>query len=140
MTFSGACYESILDIERLICIEEYRLRAYQTKMKYMQQIRDKDGIKETQVMLNLTTNYYNELSKLEKAMINKIELFNRNLNDIEADIFLRKFVKNQENGKIQKELFLSPTAFFSHCKNIKDKMLKTEYGKDILNVLKKEED
>ena len=138
MTFSGACYESILDIERLVCIEGYRVKAIQIKLKYMQQSRDKEGIAETQSLLNLTTDFYNMLVDIEQEMIAKIEQTNRLLNDVEGDIFIRKFVKNQENTQIQNELFLSPAAVSKYCKAIKDKMINTEYGKEILETLKKE--
>lgn len=140
MTFSGACYETIIDIERLICIEEYRLKAYKIKLKYMQTIRDKDGIAETQSLLSLTNDYVNELQKLEEDMLNKIDVFNRNLNDIEMEIFTRKFVKNQDNEKIIQELYLADTSFYNYCKSIKSKMENTEYGKSILETLKKEGD
>lgn len=139
MTFSGACYESILDIERLVCIESYRVKAFQIKLKYMQQSRDKEGIAETQSLLNLTTDFYNMLVEMEQEMIAKIEQTNRLLNDVEGDIFIRKFVKNQENTQIQNELFLSPAAVSKYCKAIKEKMINTEYGKEILETLKKED-
>ena len=139
MTFSGVSYESMLDIERLIFIEKARLKAYQIKLKYMRETKDKQGIQETQFLMGLCNNYINELDKLEEDMLEKIDMFNRQLNDIEADIFIRKFIKNQENQKIEKELYLSPAAVSKYCKSIKEKMMTTEYAKDILNTLKKEE-
>ncbi len=140
MTFSGACYETILDIERLICIEEYRLKAYRIKLKYMQTTRNKDGIAETQSLLNLTNDYVNELQKLEEDMLDKIDIFNRSLNDVEMEIFTRKFVKNQDNDEIIRELYLADTSFYRYCKSIKAKMEESEYGKAILETLKKDSD
>lgn len=140
MTFSGASYESMLDIERLIYIERSRLRAYEIKLKYMREIKDKDGIKETQFLMNLCSNYVEELNKLEESLLEKVDIFNMQLGDTESNIFIRKFIKAQDNQKIQNELFLSPAAVSKYCKAIKDKMMNTEYGKQILEVLKKEGD
>ena len=140
MTFSGATYESMLDIERLIFVENARLKAYQIKLEYMRKTKDKQGIEETQFLMGLCNNYVNELNKLEEDMLYKIDIFNRQLNDIEANIFIRKFIKSQENQQIEKELFLSPAAVSKYCKAIKEKMLSTEYGQSIINTLKKEEE
>lgn len=139
MTFNGQAYETIIELERLIVIQEYAVKAYSQKLKMHQLAREIDQVQKTQVLLNIYTECLTELKNFEEEMLNKIDLFGKELKDIEFEIFVRLFVHNQTNDRIKGELFITDSTFDRYNKAIKEKLKASATGRQILEILKRKE-
>lgn len=137
MTFNGASYESILDLEKLVVIEQAKLKALKLKLSTLQKLRDKDGIEDTLVAIGIQKNYVNELEKVERILLYKVDLFNRSANDIESKVFISKFVKNKTDDGIKHVYKLTDEEYSKICNDIYEKLKSTEYGEHILKTLQK---
>ena len=135
MTFKGATYSSILDLETLMFVWEANLRALRIEFKHYQAIRDTYNLRETQVKINVYEKGLNELQKLEEELLAKIDALNSETNDTQNKVFTLKFIKGYTNDRIMEELHISKATLFIYFDRIDKQLENTSYGKQIKEEL-----
>lgn len=136
MTFKGATYSSILDLETLIIVWEANLKACQIELKYLSVVRDKNGIAEIGVKINCYEKGLEELNKLEKNLIEKMEAIAEGMNDLESRVFIGKFIDGKDNTSLMNELGVSLPTLYRYYDSIEKQLEETQYGKDIRESLR----
>lgn len=135
MTFKGATYSSILDLETLMFVWEANLKALKIEFKYYQTIRDTYNLRETQIKINVYEKGLNELQKLEEELLAKIDALNSESNDTQNKVFALKFIKGYTNDRIMEELHISKATLFIYFDRIDKQLENTSYGKQIKEEL-----
>lgn len=135
MTFKGATYSSILDLETLMFVWEANLRALRIEFKHYQAIRDTYNLRETQIKINVYEKGLNELQKLEEELLAKIDALNSETNDTQNKVFTLKFIKGYTNDRIMEELHISKATLFIYFDRIDKQLENTSYGKQIKEEL-----
>ena len=135
MTFKGATYSSILDLETLVFVWEANLRALRIEFKHYQTIRDMYKLQETQIKINVYEKGLNELQKLEEELLSKIDALNSESNDTQNKVFALKFIKGYTNDRIMEELHISKATLFIYFDRIDKQLENTSYGKQIKEEL-----
>lgn len=135
MTFKGATYSSILDLETLIFVWEANLRALRIEFKNFQLMRDINALKETQIKINIYEQGLNELNNLEHDLLEKIDALNTETNDMQNKIFSYKFIKGMTNDEIIEKLHISKPSLFYYFDKIDKQLENTTYGRHIKQQL-----
>lgn len=136
MTFRGATYETIIDIERLIIVSECRLDIYNLELKKAVKQCNKVELEEVKIKINIEEKFLEEIKERRDFLLEEIEKLNHDLNDTEFKIFISKFIKGKSSGEIESELHLSHSRYHEICQNISRVMENTPYGSDIIECLK----
>ena len=135
MTFKGATYSSILDLEVLMITWEANLNALKAEYKCYQAMRDLKSLQETQVKINIYEKGMKELQSLEESLLEKIDALNTEVNDIQNQVFCMKFIKGYDNDKIMEELHISQTTLYYYYNKIESVLETTSYGKEVKEEL-----
>lgn len=138
MTFKGKYYESIIDIERLLLIEEKRLDAYTIEMKFAQVIRNREKIKELAIQINLQEKFVAELKSVEEEIIDTIEKLAVELDEKDDLVLIRKFVYGFTNTKIMEELNISKSTLKRSLDRINALLQDSYYGSAMTKFLQNE--
>lgn len=137
MTFKGASYETMLEIERLIIIQKAMLKAYEMELKYRRLQREKEEVEVVLVKINLQENFIKELEDLSNDLYEKMNLLLEDLNETEGQVFLMKFVLGKSNEEIMEELAISSRTLYRNFESIQRELEGTNFGNDIKISLSK---
>ena len=137
MTFKGASYETMLEIERLIIIQKAMLKAYEMELKYRRLQREKEEVEVVLVKINLQENFIKELEDLSNELYEKMNLLLEDLNETEGQVFLMKFVLGKSNEEIMEELAISSRTLYRNFESIQRELEGTNFGNDIKISLSK---
>lgn len=121
MTFKSCKYESILELHSLIMTNETLLTALEKDLARKRMMRDV-GVASAETRVNLQKNFIKELHRLEGDLVEKIDKIAYSLNDMEAQIFLRKFVIGMGATDIMKELNISSSNYYRFTALIEEKI------------------
>lgn len=135
MTFKGATYETLIDIERLLITQEAYLRAYELELKFRRLQREKEEIEAVAIKINLQQNFIKELKQLRDDLIEQMDIMLENLNEMEGKIFLRKFVLGKDNQDIMDELAISTATLYRYYDSIQKELKETKVGNNLLTSL-----
>lgn len=135
MTFKGVTYQSLIEIERLIIVQEAVLKAYELELKFRRLQREKEEVQTVLVKINLQENFITELKQLREDLIEKIDILLENLNETEGKVFLRKFVLGKDNQEIMEELAISQPTLYRHYDSIQKELEETKCGNDLKESL-----
>lgn len=139
MNFKGRIYESILDLEVMLMVNEANLKAERLSLKYALMVRDKDKQQSAEIKINLLTKLIEKLESIVKDLIEKIEEIVDELDNLEGKVFIQKFIHGKSNQKIIDELHISRTVFYRMTDSIDKQLLNTEYGRYIKKSLSTKE-
>lgn len=134
MTFRGLEYQTVLDMQRCLLVAKADLKVLELQLKTYRLQRDKIGIDETEIKLNIQKNFIYKLDKTINDILDDIDLINESMGDIEAKVFQLKFIFGKPNYVITKELHIGDTTLYKILKNI-DKHLNNDIGKSIKRAL-----
>ena len=121
MTYKGCQYETLLELHTLILINKTYLEALEKELVRKRMMRD-INLAEAETKVNLQRNFIKELTYLEESLVDKIDRIAFSLNDIEAQIFLKKFVIGKEAQDIQNELNIRHSAYYRYIAMINEKL------------------
>ena len=138
MTYKGATYESIIDIKRLIMVEEAKLDTLKIKQKYLR-LRNDPERNSVRIEINIQENFIKELNELLQGLIDKIEFLSSSMDNVEVQIFLAKFVNGDTNQEIIDKLTISQTTLYRYLDKIDEKLSETTFGKDLQKALEVKE-
>lgn len=134
MTFRGFEYQTVLDMQRCLLVAKADLKVLELQLKTYRLQRDKIGIDETEIKLNIQKNFIYKLDETINNILDDIDLINESMGDIEAKVFQLKFIFGKPNYVITKELHIGDTTLYKILKNI-DKHLNNDIGKSIKRAL-----
>ena len=134
MTFKGETYQGIIDIQMLLIVAETQLQAYKAEQK-VKRLRNDPDKHEIAIKINIQEKYINELDNLLEDLLEKMDTLAEGMNDIECQVFIRRFITGKTNEEIMSELHISKTTLFNHFDSIANKM-SNQIGQDILTSLK----
>lgn len=134
MTFKGARYESILEIERLLIVARATKKAYEFELKCKRMQCERISASEVEVKLNIQNKFIEELEELEENLLEDMDKIADNLNDIEAKVFHAKFIVGKTNQEIMDELAISETTLKRYYNKISEAM-NTDYGEEFKNMV-----
>lgn len=130
MTYKGATYESIIDIKRLIMVEEAKLDTLKIKQKYLR-LRNDPERNSVRIEINLQENFLKELNELLDNLLNRIEFLTSSMENVETEVFISKFINGDTNQEIMDRLTISQTTLYRYLANIDQKLSETSFGKEI---------
>lgn len=130
MTYKGATYESIIDIKRLIMVEEAKFDALKVKQKYLR-LRNDPEKNSIRIELNLQENFLKELNSLLDNLLEKIQFLTSSMENVETEVFISKFINGDTNQEIMDRLTISQTTLYRYLNNIEQKLSETSFGKEI---------
>ena len=130
MTYKGATYESIIDIKRLIIVEEAKLDTLKIKQKYLR-LRNDPEKNSVRIEINLQENFIKELQTLLNNLLEKIEFLSSSMDNVEVSIFIAKFINGDTNQEIIENLAISQTTLYRYLEKIDEKLSETEFGKEL---------
>lgn len=130
MTYKGATYESIIDIKRLIIVEEAKLDTLKIKQKYLR-LRNDPEKNSVRIEINLQENFIKELQTLLNNLLEKIEFLSSSMDNVEVSIFIAKFINGDTNQEIIEKLAVSQTTLYRYLEKIDEKLSKTQFGKEL---------
>ena len=130
MTYKGATYESIIDIKRLIIVEEAKLDTLKIKQKYLR-LRNDPEKNSVRIEINLQENFIKELQQLLDNLLNKIEFLSSSMDNVEVAVFIAKFVNGDTNQEIIDNLTISQTTLYRYLEKIEEKLNETSFGKEL---------
>ena len=130
MTYKGATYESIIDIKRLIIVEEAKLDTLKIKQKYLRLKNDPEK-NSVRIEINLQENFIKELQQLLDNLLNKIEFLSSSMDNVEVAVFIAKFVNGDTNQEIIDNLTISQTTLYRYLEKIEEKLNETSFGKEL---------
>ena len=130
MTYKGATYESIIDIKRLIMVEEAKLDTLKIKQKYLR-LRNDPERNSVRIEINLQENFLKELNELLDNLLNRIEFLTSSMENVETEVFISKFINGDTNQEIMDRLTISQTTLYRYLTNIDQKLSETSFGKEI---------
>jgi ATP/maltotriose-dependent transcriptional regulator MalT len=138
MTYKGATYESIIDIKRLIMVEEAKLDTLKIKQKYLR-LRNDPERNSVRIEINLQENFIKELNELLDNLLNRIEFLTSSMENVETEVFISKFINGDTNQEIMDRLTISQTTLYRYLANIEQKLSETSFGKEISLALEVKE-
>lgn len=138
MTYKGATYESIIDIKRLIMVEEAKLDALKVKQKYFR-LRNDPEKNSIRIELNLQENFLKELNSLLDNLLERIQFLTSSMENVETEVFISKFINGDTNQEIMDRLTISQTTLYRYLNNIEQKLSETSFGKEIKLTLEVED-
>ncbi len=130
MTYKGATYESIIDIKRLIMVEEAKLDTLKIKQKYLR-LRNDPERNSVRIEINIQENFLKELNELLDNLLNRIEFLTSSMENVETEVFISKFINGDTNQEIMDRLTISQTTLYRYLANIDQKLSETSFGKEI---------
>lgn len=130
MTYKGATYESIIDIKRLIIVEEAKLDTLKIKQKYLR-LRNDPEKNSVRIEINLQENFIKELQQLLDNLLEKIEFLSSSMDNVEVEVFISKFINGDTNQEIIEKLAISQTTLYRYLEKIDEKLSETEFGKEL---------
>lgn len=136
MTFRGIEYETILDMQRCLLVAKADKLVYELQLKTYRLQRDKLAVEEAEVRLNIQNKFIEELENIIEDTLDKMDLINDNLCDVDAKVFQQKFIFGKTDAEICSELHISQT----YCSNALNRIkvqLDYKEGQDILKILTK---
>lgn len=138
MTYKGCEYETILELHTLIMVNETLLCALEKDLLRKRMIRDVD-LASSETKVNIQRNFIKELKRLEADLVDKVDKIAFSLSDIEAQIFLRKFVIGMPPQDIMSELNISHSFYYKNLALINEKLKDNEDFNNLTETLKIEE-
>lgn len=135
MTFKGCTYETILELHTLIMANETMLTALEKDLQRRRMSRDVD-IATAETRVNLQKNFLKELHRLEEDLVEKIDKIAYSLSDLEAQLFLKKFVVGLDKVSIQNDMRISQSNYYRIVAEIEEKLKYDENFKEITKALK----
>ena len=84
----------------------------------------------------LQKNFIKELHRLEADLVEKIDKIAFSLNDLEAQVFMKKFVVGMDSVEIQDEMKISSTTYYRLLSTIDEKLKDNKDFKILTNSLK----
>lgn len=130
MTYKGATYESIIDIKRLIMVEEAKLDTLKIKQKYLR-LRNDPERNSIRVEINLQENFIKELEELLENLLERIQFLTSSMENVETEVFISKFINGDTNQEIIEKLAISQTTLYRYLSSIDQKLSETSFGKEI---------
>lgn len=130
MTYKGATYESIIDIKRLIMVEQAKLDTLKIKQKYLRLKNDPER-NSVRIEINLQENFIKELEELLDNLLERIEFLTSSMENVETEVFISKFINGDTNQEIIDKLSISQTTLYRYLTNIDQKLSETSFGKEI---------
>lgn len=130
MTYKGATYESIIDIKRLIMVEQAKLDTLKIKQKYLRLKNDPER-NSVRIEINLQENFIKELEELLDNLLERIEFLTSSMENVETEVFISKFINGDTNQEIMDKLSISQTTLYRYLTNIDRKLSETSFGKEI---------
>ena len=130
MTYNGATYESIIDIKRLIMVEQAKLDTLKIKQKYLRLKNDPER-NSVRIEINLQENFIKELEELLDNLLERIEFLTSSMENVETEVFISKFINGDTNQEIMDKLSISQTTLYRYLTNIDQKLSETSFGKEI---------
>lgn len=130
MTYKGATYESIIDIKRLIMVEQAKLDTLKIKQKYLRLKNDPER-NSVRIEINLQENFIKELEELLDNLLERIEFLTSSMENVETEVFISKFINGDTNQEIMDKLSISQTTLYRYLTNIDQKLSETSFGKEI---------
>lgn len=135
MTFKGSTYETMLELHTLIMASETLLGALEKDLQRKRMLRDVD-LASAETRLNLQRNFLKELHRLEEDLVDKVDKIAFSLSDIEAQIFLRKFVIGKTPQDIMNELSISQPTYYRNVALMNEKLRNNKDFKELTETLK----
>ena len=135
MTFKGCTYETILELHTLIIVNETLLHALEKDLQRRRMSRDVD-VASCETRVNLQRNFIKELQRLEADLVEKVDKISFSLNDLEAQVFMKKFVVGLDAVSIQDEMKISSTSYYRLLSLIDEKLKDNKDYKSLTNALK----
>lgn len=139
MTYKGCTYETILELHTLIMANETLLQALEKDLQRKRMMRDVD-VASTETRVNLQRNFIKELHRLEEDLVEKVDKIAYSLTDLEAQIFLRKFVIGKSVQEIMNELMISQSSYYRSWALINEKLKDNNDFKILTETLKNEDE
>lgn len=139
MTFKGCTYETILELHTLIMANETLLKALEKDLQRKRMMRDVD-VASTETRVNLQRNFVKELHRLEEGLVDDVDKIAYSLSDLEAQIFLRKFVIGKSAQEIMSELMISQSSYYRSWALINEKLKDNDHFQELTEVLKNEDE
>lgn len=135
MTYKGCQYETILELHTLIMVNEKYLEALEKELVRKRMMRD-INLAEAETKVNLQRNFIKELIRLEEDLVDKVDRIAYSLNDIEAQVFLRRFVIGKAPRDIKDELNICHSVFYRSVATIEEKLKNNATFNELLEALK----
>ena len=136
MTYKDETYQGIVDIELRLMVVEAELKALKAQQKYLREKRASIvDLNTIDITINIADSYRVSLENILKETIERFEEVVKELNDIESQIFVLKYVKGKDNQEIMSEVALSESQFYFYLKRINNRINNSEYTSQIQNIL-----
>jgi DNA-directed RNA polymerase specialized sigma24 family protein len=137
MTFKGCTYETVLELHTLIMANESLLTALEKDLQRRRMIRDVD-LASAETRVNLQKNFIKELHRLEADLVEKIDKIAYSLSDLEAQLFLKKFIIGLDTTDIQDQMKISSSTYYRLMTQIENKLSDNKDFDGITRTLKNE--
>jgi Txe/YoeB family toxin of Txe-Axe toxin-antitoxin module len=134
MTYKGESYQGVIDIQILLIVAETQLRAYKAEQKAKRLKNDPD-LSEIARRINIQEKFIKEVSELLDDLLEKMDKLASGMNDLETQIFLKKYMIGKDNLTIMDELAIAKTTYYDYCKKIDEKIKTTPFGRDLITAL-----
>lgn len=134
MTYKGESYQGVIDVQILLIVAETQLRAYKAEQKAKRMKNDPD-LSEIAKRINIQEKFIREVSDLLDDLIEKMDILASGMNDLETQIFLRKYMIGKDRQEIMDELVICRTTYYDYCKRIDEKLKETQFGRDLISAL-----
>ena len=135
MTFKGKTYETIIDIEKLLMVERFRIDCYASELKHAQIIRNKPRIDQIRIEMNVQLKYVEELEAISKELTENILKLAYQMNKTDDLIFIKKFIEGKDDTVIIEELHLTTEKYQEAINRIAVELENSEYGEKLKRFL-----
>lgn len=136
MTFKGAKFETLLDIEQLCLAENTKLKILKAKLQ--NERLQREYTYDTEVQVNIQSKFVKEIQGYRDTLIHQMNVFANELNDKETQVFYERFILGTSTVEIQDKLAISEPSLFRYLKTIENEMNTKPSGKSIETMLKKD--
>lgn len=135
MNFKTAQYNSLIDVEIIVLVQEAKLRMLKAKLKNDMINRDKFLIDEDLVKINSTNECLSIIKELKEDMITLINKLYDGTGNLEGQIFIDKICKGLPSNEILKKYNIAEITLRKYYCKIRRRLEATPYGKKLDAIL-----
>lgn len=138
MNFKTAQYNSLVDVEILIVVQQAKMRMLKAKLKSDTITRDTLAIKEDLVKIGSNEECIKTLNELKQSMISCINNMLESTGNLEGQIFIDKICLGLPSSKILQKRNISDATLRKYYSKIKQRLETSPYGQKLDLILSDE--